>query len=838
MSTVSALGNRTLEQLKVPELKEELRKRGILPKGLKKELVERLEQALREEAQVGNFSVQYVPEDFSENAANVSETQEDVFHASKPQEDAPDVSKTQKDAPHASEPQEDASQFLADEVKLESPLAENLTKAEEMKTSHPVPMEGESVKAICLAEERKTADETSLLVTTGFQSHPQLSACQVSVNLHQMGNSIEKLGQDVKVDQTGLDLMQIQGCNELMEVQSVSPLEDAGEEGSSLLPSSMHPESKQIAEPSQLIADDTPVVVKASIEMSSDHGKMDLSSAGTNVSRISEPLVLDSELLAETFEERLVKPFESVETVESLIPEEITMEDKSVETLISEQTFMEDKTVNEKSLVISESNIAKLDTLTEAVPGVLESASGEAFGGGIRTQKDEITFAREDRFVEPRKHFEEKVRSREGLDIRMKDNEIKRSDREAPRDKRELLRSRLSQEGIAKVKEEVEKARPKDRGRGESGFRRTESRVKRDSVEEKVELQTVKEELGGKGYLRQGDDQLKVRDIKPMDVDSDVSTGLKRRESDEDSRQVEPLKRQRRWNSGNTLKTDSDVKPLSKSMMTEREKDIIPYVKPLTGNDSSLPASMLSPASSRGSKPTSKGLVPGGPDQQFGSRHASYASKTDDASNGESLQKRIVPAPTRSATTSLRIDRFLRPFTLNAVKELLAQTGTYQEFWMDHIKSHCYVTYSTVEEAIATRNALYNLQWPSAGGKMLVAEFVDPDEVKDKCKSAVDKPNATAVTTPCAAASLNDQISPSSAGRLPTFGLPPPPPPQREKATSPPKKEQEPAIPTLDDLFKKTRAKPHIYYLPLTEEQVTTKLARSKASISKLTTRL
>lgn len=48
MSTpVAALGNRTPEQLKVAELREELRKRGIQIKGLKKDLVDRLEDVLR-----------------------------------------------------------------------------------------------------------------------------------------------------------------------------------------------------------------------------------------------------------------------------------------------------------------------------------------------------------------------------------------------------------------------------------------------------------------------------------------------------------------------------------------------------------------------------------------------------------------------------------------------------------------------------------------------------------------------------------------------------------------------------------------------------------------------
>jgi apoptotic chromatin condensation inducer in the nucleus len=50
MSTpLAALGNRTPEQLKVAELREELRKRGIQIKGLKKDLVDRLEDVLKQE---------------------------------------------------------------------------------------------------------------------------------------------------------------------------------------------------------------------------------------------------------------------------------------------------------------------------------------------------------------------------------------------------------------------------------------------------------------------------------------------------------------------------------------------------------------------------------------------------------------------------------------------------------------------------------------------------------------------------------------------------------------------------------------------------------------------
>ena len=51
-----------------------------------------------------------------------------------------------------------------------------------------------------------------------------------------------------------------------------------------------------------------------------------------------------------------------------------------------------------------------------------------------------------------------------------------------------------------------------------------------------------------------------------------------------------------------------------------------------------------------------------------------------------------VPAPGRPPTTSLKIERFVRPFTLNALKDMLAEFGTRVDFWMDQIKTHCYIT--------------------------------------------------------------------------------------------------------------------------------------------------
>jgi len=197
-----------------------------------------------------------------------------------------------------------------------------------------------------------------------------------------------------------------------------------------------------------------------------------------------------------------------------------------------------------------------------------------------------------------------------------------------------------------------------------------------------------------------------------------------------------------------------------------------------------------------------------------------------------------VPPSQKPATTSLRIDRFVRPFTLKAVQELLGKTGSVQNFWMDHIKTHCYVTFSSVDEAVATRDAVYNLQWPPNNGNKLIAEFVDPQEVKLKVEPppppAAPVSPAAARVPPVQQAQAN-QNAPRQAA-TPKEQLPPPPPlakppvaadpvaSARERLPPTPKKPEPPVV-TLDDLFRKTQSSPRIYYLPLSEEEVAAKLA-------------
>lgn len=101
---------------------------------------------------------------------------------------------------------------------------------------------------------------------------------------------------------------------------------------------------------------------------------------------------------------------------------------------------------------------------------------------------------------------------------------------------------------------------------------------------------------------------------------------------------------------------------------------------------------------------------------------------------------------------------------MGQLKELLNRTGTLVEegFWIDKIKSHCYVTvglfpaslwifwgnfffffipaypfiifpfpqYSSTEEAMATRTALHGVKWPQSNPKFLSVDFCTQEEVK------------------------------------------------------------------------------------------------------------
>ncbi|KAJ8372753.1 hypothetical protein AAFF_G00277610 [Aldrovandia affinis] len=141
------------------------------------------------------------------------------------------------------------------------------------------------------------------------------------------------------------------------------------------------------------------------------------------------------------------------------------------------------------------------------------------------------------------------------------------------------------------------------------------------------------------------------------------------------------------------------------------------------------------------------------------------------------------PSPPHGTITNIvHISNLVRPFTLGQLKELLNRTGTVVEegFWIDQIKSHCCVTYSSSDEAMATRTALHGVKWPQSNPKFLSVDFCEQEEL--------DFHRGVLV-------------------------------PERRRRERKSDKKEEPSGKMLDDLFSKTKASPCIYWLPLTEPQ-------------------
>ncbi|RWS25605.1 apoptotic chromatin condensation inducer in the nucleus-like isoform X2 [Leptotrombidium deliense] len=99
----------------------------------------------------------------------------------------------------------------------------------------------------------------------------------------------------------------------------------------------------------------------------------------------------------------------------------------------------------------------------------------------------------------------------------------------------------------------------------------------------------------------------------------------------------------------------------------------------------------------------------------------------------EAIDTKKAPSPAHNAPTNIVFIRNLvRPFTLLQLKEILGKNGKINEekFWIDKIKSKCYVAYETQEEAVNARESLHGLRWPEANPKTLVVDFATLDELE------------------------------------------------------------------------------------------------------------
>ncbi|KAJ3160243.1 hypothetical protein HDU86_001081 [Geranomyces michiganensis] len=191
------------------------------------------------------------------------------------------------------------------------------------------------------------------------------------------------------------------------------------------------------------------------------------------------------------------------------------------------------------------------------------------------------------------------------------------------------------------------------------------------------------------------------------------------------------------------------------------------------------------------------------------------------------------------------IKNFTRPLTISAVKQLLSQFGNLENFWMDKIKSNCYVTYDTVDGAAAAIQHCHGLKFPVETGRLLVCEFVKREQADEAIAAAQASkaPPLTNIPPGPHSAFQHDRFGvPGGGGRRISSGLVPPltavaGPAMRGRLVQPSaglqqqqeQQQQEPlysppplprhAIPS-ETAFKKTKVHPPIYYRPRTQAEM------------------
>ncbi|KAG9510158.1 Mediator of RNA polymerase II transcription subunit 19, partial [Fragariocoptes setiger] len=208
------------------------------------------------------------------------------------------------------------------------------------------------------------------------------------------------------------------------------------------------------------------------------------------------------------------------------------------------------------------------------------------------------------------------------------------------------------------------------------------------------------------------------------------------------------------------------------------------------------------------------------------------------------------------ASRILFIQNLVRPYTLKQLKELLTCHGPIDEdkFWTDKVKSKCFAVYESIEVADMTRKSLHGRQWPSLNTKTLKVEFSTEEALNNHMKSERDSPPPVSAptipaTTPVCttenpsfvpvSARLGEKVVAHPETREPTLNANDKPTTitsslrerlggrvsdvteqkRLKEETNGKGDEPDGSVSLLEDLFRKTKAQPHIFWLPLNGEQ-------------------
>ncbi|KAL6442402.1 hypothetical protein ACFW04_002561 [Cataglyphis niger] len=360
-------------------------------------------------------------------------------------------------------------------------------------------------------------------------------------------------------------------------------------------------------------------------------------------------------------------------------------------------------------------------------------------------------------------------------------------------------------------------------------------------------------------------------EVKKDDADASVDNESNSQNKENGSEQ-EPkcVPRKRRW--GTALSTDTAP---SFSISTDSLKALVPGAKPLSINEVRLSKDddedkdrhrnndkrHNSSDSTNDNKITDENLQKNGTAKKGNGKADNHIAARRKISIVKEMPHVKSPSPPTSKPTNiLLIKNLVRPFTLNQIKELLSRTGTIVEngFWMDRIKSKCIVEYSNEDQAFETRQALHGISWPMSNPKKLHVEYATKEDMETARESSKEQPVARKAEPLSTDAwqqdwSRDEKINTTKVTVVREWDLGKEDGQQHIREKEREKKEHDkkrrarsrtpaldahlsaparkfkkkeddpPPAKLLDDLFRKTKATPCIYWLPLTNEQIVVK---------------
>lgn len=213
-----------------------------------------------------------------------------------------------------------------------------------------------------------------------------------------------------------------------------------------------------------------------------------------------------------------------------------------------------------------------------------------------------------------------------------------------------------------------------------------------------------------------------------------------------------------------------------------------------------------------------------------------------------SMQDAEATPALHAATASLYIDGLMRPLQPMVLqKHLVSLASTPEdggsdpitEFHLDSIKTHCFVSFTSIAAASRVRSAIHGNVWPpnERNRKNLRADFIPDEKIKewirteeesrDRAGPAVRWEVRYDTSGEETTATLAEVGSTPSGRRESGFNRTPPLGPRRDieqlerrASHAPPAPPSQPGqgFKPLDELFESTTTKPKLYYLPVPRE--------------------